>query len=75
MDPIKNRPPGGESIEDVVERVELRLEQIISEHSGKRITLVSHAGIIRALIVRALGMPVQNFWRVNIPTGSVTKID
>ena len=75
LDPIKNRPPGGESIADVVERVEGRLEHLLNEHSGKKIALVSHAGIIRALIVRALGMPVDNFWRVNIPTGSITKID
>ena len=75
LDPIKNRPPGGESIEDVVQRVETRLEQLLKEHSGKKIAMVSHAGIIRALIVQALGMPVNNFWRVNIPTGSITKID
>jgi broad specificity phosphatase PhoE len=75
LDPIKNRPPGGESIADVVERAETKLEQLIVEHPGKKIALVSHAGIIRALIVRALGMPVENFWRVNIPTGSITKID
>jgi alpha-ribazole phosphatase len=48
---------------------------LLKEHSGKKIALVSHAGIIRALIVRALGMPVDNFWRVNVPTGSITKID
>jgi broad specificity phosphatase PhoE len=75
LDPIKNRPPGGESVADVVERVEMKLQQLIAEHQGKKIALVSHAGIIRALIVRALGMPVENFWRVNIPTGSITKID
>ncbi|MDR3615700.1 MAG: histidine phosphatase family protein [Candidatus Obscuribacterales bacterium] len=75
LDPVKNRPPGGESIADVVERVGTRLEELIAEHPGKKIALVSHAGIIRALIVRALGMPVENFWRVNIPTGSITKID
>jgi broad specificity phosphatase PhoE len=74
-DPIKNRPPGGESIADVVGRMEARMEQLLHEHAGKKIVLVSHAGIIRAIIVQALGMPVNNFWRVNIPTGSITKID
>ena len=75
QDPIQNRPPGGESVADVVERVRGRLDEILAQHGGKKIALVTHAGIIRSLIISALEMPVQNFWRVNIPTGSLTRID
>ena len=73
--PIHNRPPGGESIEDVFERAKTKLGEIIETNSGKKIVLVSHAGIIRSFIVHAMGMPINNFWRVNIPVGSITKID
>lgn len=74
-DPIRNRPPGGESIEDLVKRVRISIEEIINSCKGKRIILVSHAGVIRSAVINALGMPIDNFYRVNIPTGSASKID
>jgi broad specificity phosphatase PhoE len=74
-DPIANRPPGGESIADVFERAQTILAKVLHENSGKKIALVTHAGIIRSFLVHALGMPIVNFWRVNVPTGTITQID
>jgi len=74
-DPIKNAPPGGESIEDLYERVKSRIDSLIEEHKGKTIALVTHAGVTRAVLVKELEMPVRNFWRLNVSTGSVTKLD
>ena len=74
-DPILNKPPGGESIADVAARTRVKLSELIAAHSGKKIALVTHAGIIRSAIVSALEMEIRNFWRVVIPVGSVSKID
>lgn len=74
-DPIKNAPPGGESIEDLYKRVQARMVDLIEENKGKSIALITHAGVIRAILVNALEMPVRNFWRLNISVGSVSKID
>lgn len=74
-DPIKNAPPNGESIENLCARVNEKLESIIQEYEGKSIALVTHAGVSRAILVNALGMPITNFWRINIPVGSISKID
>lgn len=74
-DPIRNRPPGGESIADLVERVGTSISNLINEHKGKRIVLVTHAGVIRSAVVSALQMPIDNFYRVAIPTASASKID
>jgi broad specificity phosphatase PhoE len=74
-DPILNKPPGGESIADVIVRTKEKLDEIIVAHSGKKIALVSHAGIIRSAVVGALEMQINNFWRVVIPVGSATRID
>jgi broad specificity phosphatase PhoE len=74
-DPIANRPPGGESIADVFERAQTILAKVLQENSGRKIALVTHAGIIRSFLVHALGMPIVNFWRVNVPTGTITQID
>lgn len=76
-DPIKNAPPGGESIKQLSHRIAESVKALISSPSycGKSIAMVTHSGIIRSVLVYALGMPVQNFWRLSIPTGSVTRID
>lgn len=74
-DPIKNAPPGGESIEDLHARVSGRMKELLKEHRGKTIALVTHAGVTRSILVDALEMPVRNFWRLNISTGSVSKLD
>jgi broad specificity phosphatase PhoE len=74
-DPIANRPPGGESIADVCKRAQTKLAEVLQEHSGKKIALITHAGIIRSFLVHALGMPIVNFWRVNVPVGTITQVD
>lgn len=74
-DPIRNRAPGGESIQDLFERVQRDMLKLTEQYSGKRIALVTHAGVIRAAIMAALGMPLDNFWRITVPTGSASKID
>lgn len=74
-DPIRNRPPNGESINDVFDRVKIDLQKIIAEHAGRKIILVTHAGVIRSAVVEALGMPLDNFWRLSIPTGSISRVD
>jgi broad specificity phosphatase PhoE len=74
-DPIQNKPPGGESIADVCNRTRSKIHELIAAHEGKKIALVTHAGIIRSAIVSSLQMDVRNFWRVVIPVGSVSRID
>lgn len=74
-DPIHNAPPGGESIGDLCKRVEGRVKELIASYRGKRIALVTHAGVVRAALIYALGVPVANFWRLSVPTGSASKVD
>jgi alpha-ribazole phosphatase len=74
-DPILNKPPGGESIADVIVRTKEKIGGIIASHPGKKIAVVTHAGIIRSAVVGALEMQINNFWRVVIPVGSATRID
>lgn len=75
QDPIMNRPPGGESVADMVERVKERIQFLISEYDGKTVALVTHAGIVRAVLIHALGMPVHNFWRISVPVGTISRVD
>jgi broad specificity phosphatase PhoE len=44
-----SRPPGGESLADVVSRVEIFLDMLNSVHAGERVLVVAHGGTIRCL--------------------------
>jgi probable phosphoglycerate mutase len=74
-DPIRNAPPGGESIEQLCTRSVGNIAKLCASYAGKTLALVTHAEVVRAFLVNALGMPVDNFWRLNIPTASATKVD
>lgn len=76
-DPIANAPPSGESIIDLSVRIAANLDKLITseEYAGKTIAMVTHSGIIRSIVSHALGMPVTNFWRLSVPTGSVSRVD
>jgi broad specificity phosphatase PhoE len=76
-DPIANAPPQGESIVALSERIADNIDKLITaeEYAGKTIAMVTHSGIIRSIVLHALGMPVSNFWRLSVPTGSVSRVD
>ncbi|MBX9878840.1 MAG: histidine phosphatase family protein [Candidatus Obscuribacterales bacterium] len=74
-DPIHIAPPGGESIAGLCQRVKEQVREIISNHQGKSVTVITHAGVIRGVLCYSLGIPAENFWRLSIPTGSISKVD
>jgi len=57
-------PHGGESLLALLDRVGGWLEARSGD--GARTVAVTHAGVIRAALVRALDAPVQAFWRFDI---------
>jgi broad specificity phosphatase PhoE len=44
-----SRPPGGESLADVVSRVDTFLSRLFRERAGQRVLVVTHGGTIRCL--------------------------
>jgi broad specificity phosphatase PhoE len=57
-------PHGGESLLALLERVGGWLDAHADD--GARTVAVTHAGVIRAALVRALDAPVQAFWRLDV---------
>ncbi len=49
------RPPGGESRKEVLQRALPVIEDTIRGHSGKRVLIVSHEGIVKSLIYHLAG--------------------
>ena len=68
------RPDGGESLDDVYERVGSFLERLQSERHKGDVVLVSHGGAIRAMRAYCAGVPMKGTqWDV-VPNGSVSPV-
>ena len=75
QDPARNRMPNGESFADVVARVTPTVEQLNSDHNGRNIIVVAHAGSIRAAISHALGGDPGPALSFQVSPLSLTRID
>jgi probable phosphoglycerate mutase len=74
------RPPGGESLAGVGERVRAACEELFGmPGAGARseegdMVVVSHVSPIKAAVAWALGCGDELAWRLHLSTGSVTRI-
>lgn len=59
-------PHGGEPVADLLERVGRWLDGLAGEGGSVRVVAVTHAAVIRAAVVRALGAPPDAFGRVDV---------
>jgi len=73
--PANERPPGGESFVDLVERVVPAIERLNSEHAGRDIVAVTHGGTIRAAVAHALDLPPQAALGFSTDNCSLTRLD
>jgi broad specificity phosphatase PhoE len=72
LDDPDARPPGGESRTELSGRVARFLERV-RELPGL-VVAVTHASVVRAAVVLALGAPPQAFWRVDVAPASITEL-
>lgn len=69
------RPEGGESVHDLLCRLNSWMGEILSQHAGQRVAIVSHVGPIRTAVAAAIGLPVKHYRRLNIDYASVTQVN
>lgn len=67
-------PVGAESLEEFNKRVADYIENIVKNNIHKRIIIVTHGDIIQAAIAKALNVPLNDQFKIYIPTGSATQI-
>jgi broad specificity phosphatase PhoE len=60
-------PPGGESVQALRERVLQAWEAWLGNAQGGHRLLVTHAGVMRALLMELAGLPTSHAWRVALP--------
>lgn len=65
---------GGESLETFRDRVLASLEKIAASHSGT-VLVMTHAGVIRAVVAEALGLGLEEAFIMKVPTGSFSRIE
>lgn len=68
---IKNKVPGGESFQDLLDRVSEFWEDI---NLNDNIVIVAHDGVLRAITYLLLKMEKSNIFRIELEYGAVIKI-
>ncbi|MEM7287981.1 MAG: histidine phosphatase family protein [Actinomycetota bacterium] len=68
------RPPGGETLHELGDRVRAALAELAAEASG-HVVVVSHVSPIKAAVAWGLGVGDEVSWRTRLTTGSYSQLD
>jgi len=68
-------PPGGESFATIYERVLTTIDQLAQVHAEQAIVLVSHVGVIKALLCAVLGTPLTSSSRIFLDPATISVVD
>jgi len=74
-DLLNYRPPGGECLLDVKNRVLPVFKRLIALHSNQEIAMLLHGGVNRIILADALGMDLMNLFRIDQSFGALNIID
>jgi alpha-ribazole phosphatase len=79
VDPSSAVPPNGESLFDFSMRVERALYQLLKDHRGKTILVITHGGVIRSLVGWCLGLKLPKqvktpFQNIKVDYASLTEM-
>lgn len=69
------RFPDGESVPDLADRAWPAFEAIIAAHGGGTVAVVAHGGTNRALLCRALGLPLGRILALGQDYGALTVLE
>jgi alpha-ribazole phosphatase len=72
--PIEFCAPGGESMMNFVSRIKAAFEQLLIDHNGKSILLITHAGAIRAILSHALGIDYHTTQKFNVEHAKLNRV-
>jgi broad specificity phosphatase PhoE len=74
-EPHQARIPSGESLDDVRQRALALVNQVMDEHEGTVVVLVSHRVVNKVLICALLGLDNSYFWNVRLDTCGMTTFE
>jgi len=73
--PTEVRFPGGESYADLRGRALEVAGELRARHSGATVAVVTHAGVVRAIVADALGMPDAAIFSLGQDYAAVTALE
>lgn len=73
-DPVHSRPEGAEDLIEFQERVGSAYDQVVRDRTGEHTLIVTHAGVIRAVIARNLRTDPAGMYRIHVPNAGVSRI-
>ena len=69
------RPPGGESLQDVLARVAEALRLMTGRHPQETVLLVGHDSVNRVLLLHALELPLARYWQIGQDPCAINRIE
>lgn len=73
-DPFKHAPPNAESMTAFCARVKAALWQLVEQYQGEHLLLITHGGVIRALLAEILQSEAVSLLRYEVPYASFSRI-
>ncbi len=73
-DPLHARPAGAEPLADFHARVAAGIEDVLARHAGQHVLIVGHAGVMRMALAWALQIPLENAYRIEVASASLTRL-
>jgi len=73
-DPINARPAGAEPLQDFFRRVAAGIEDLLEQHAEQHVLVVCHAGVIRMAMAHGLKIPLENAYRIEVPSAGMTRL-
>lgn len=74
QDPWRHGPPNGEPMDHFQQRVLAAWAHLLESCRGERVLVVTHGAVIRILLVHVLAAPVHSMQRLQVPFGSLSRI-
>ena len=71
----QERPPGGESMAEVISRVGTTMERLAEAYDGADVIAVAHGGSIRAAVAHALRIGPDNALHLSVQNLSLTRLE
>lgn len=73
-DPLAYRPPGGEDLLPFIGRISAAFDGHLAAYPGRRLLIVCHAGVSRAVIGHVLRADPARWYRLRIDYAGLTRI-
>lgn len=73
--PHRVKMPEGESLDDVSERLQTFLQELLTDHSDGSVMIVSHDAVLRVIVLQTLRMGLEYFWRWRFDNASVSIVE